>query len=341
MDNIRLIITDLDGTLLTEKPEFELYNEFRDRMFALRTRHGIKWAICTGRSMQSFSDMFLPMRTFGVVPDYVITRHAYIFSMGRRGFAPHLLWNIRIKLLQGKQARLLRGATPRLARTLRARYPFSKFVDMGPGRICVRFEDPRFAQAAADVIRQAAKPYHYLRVFQFRNEIDVRTVPFTKGLALSELTRHLSISPNHVLAIGNGHNDASMMDKSVARFVACPVNAEPEIIKLVHDVGGHISTRRTLAAVLDALDAYTNGTVCSDLPEGWRDPLTAENPAERRIPRGRRRKSLPGLLLFLAGVYAVLAVFAYFGMLPFSEAVLKPLRMFLPLVRKVLPFLPG
>ena len=345
MEEIGLLATDLDGTLLGQKPELALYNSFRDKLAALRDR-GSYWAICTGRSLRSYRRVILPMRAFGIRPDYVITRHAYIFSESRYflGYKPHIIWNLRVKALQWRHSYMVRRAIPRLRKTMKGRFPFAKLMALGPERVCFSFEASELAHAAADMMRQATRRYDYLRVFEYRNQVDVRSVPFTKGLALAELAHHLSVSPEHILAIGDGQNDTSMMERQVARHVACPSNAEPEVMAIVHKSGGHIAKSRYLEGVMEAFTAYESGDIQSDLPETWKDPTDLENPVKARTPRPRAGAeqssgALRGAVIFLAAIYTILLVFANFGLLPgpIGGLVLKPFNLLLALIRKVIP----
>ena len=341
ISDIRLLATDLDGTLLGQKPEFQLYNPFRDTLSGLRTGQQMAWAVCTGRTMKSFTKVFMPMRSFGIVPDFVITSHAYIYSMTPLGYRPHWAWNIRVKQLQWRHLFLVRRAIPRLRRLVGSRFPFARIVAQGQQRICFGFDSPEFADAAAEIVRTAVQPYRYLRVFEYHNQVDVRSVPFTKGLALGELARHLRLSPQQILAVGNGQNDTSMMDRTVARYCACPANAEPEVMTLVHRNGGHIARKRYLSGVMETIEAYRTGTVCSELPGYWRDPTTIDSPVEAHSPRRSRDRSsaLRPTLIFVAALYAVLLVMANFGMLHvpvLPTLVMKPYQVILALAERLL-----
>ena len=276
------------------------------------------------------------------MPDYIITSHAYIHSRNPRGFSRHWLWNMRVRQVQWKNAMQVRKAMPELLRLVATRFPFAQVLVASRGRLSFRFDDLTITEAAADLLRTATEPYRYLRVFHYQNEVDVRIVPFTKGLALSELSRQLPVSREQVLVIGDGYNDASMMDEEVAAHTGCPMNAEPEVAEIVHRRGGHIATKRALAGVLEIFDAYSKGAVCSDLPSGWQDPELTPNPMRARNHSGRgfsMKSALRGLLLFLAALYTALFVFAFFGILPGAMAgpFLRPWNALLSLVRMAFP----
>lgn len=325
LSGLRLVAFDLDGTLIGHRPEFKLYRSFRDAIESIR-RRGTIWAVCTGRSMRSFSEAFLPLKSYGIAPDYVITSHAYAFSRGRWGYVPHWAWNFRVRELQWRNEALLRRAMPQLRRLIRSRFPFHHIVHSSRENLIVRFPESDMAEEAERAIRATAQPYRYLRVFRYQNEVDVRSVPFTKGLALSELAGHLSISPSQILVIGDGHNDTSMMDPSVARMTGCPSNSAPEIIEIVHRRGGHVAQERAMAGVLEILNAYETGTVSSALPAGWQDPTSLDTPFEPPNPEHRReaRRFGRSMLLFALCLYIILFVFAHFDLVPFSKSILRP-----------------
>jgi hypothetical protein len=98
MADIRLIVCDLDGTLLGSANEFYLFPVFRQKQEELK-KTGVQCAICTGRSLSSFKRMFAPMSTMGIEANYVIANHAFIYELRSFGYFPHLLWNIKTVLM--------------------------------------------------------------------------------------------------------------------------------------------------------------------------------------------------------------------------------------------------
>jgi HAD superfamily hydrolase (TIGR01484 family) len=341
LQDIRMLVTDVDGTLVGRKPEFELYRGFRVRIDELRMNHDTVWVICTGRGLRSFSRVFLPMRAFGVVPDYVITRHAYIFEKVAVGYRPHSVWNLRVLAVQWQNRWRVRRAIPHLHRIIRRRIPYVRIVYHSGDRICFRFDDTASADFAADILRSEARPYSYLRVFQHVREVDVRVVPFTKGLAVAELARHLRVTSPRILVIGDGHNDISMMEVNASCRTACPFNAAPEVVETVHKTHGHIAGKPHLAGVMEILDAYETGAVQSELPDGWKPPATTANPVRAPRRRHRRMDSVASVLILLAAIYTTLVVLATFGLLP-GQFLLRPYQTLLALVERLLrAVLPG
>jgi HAD superfamily hydrolase (TIGR01484 family) len=337
LQSVRLLVTDADGTLIGHRPEFESYRAFKLKMDDLRSLHGLVWVVCTGRGLRSFSRVFLPMRVFGVVPDFVIARHAYIYEKTRVSYKPHWLWNLEVLALQFKNWWQVRRAIPQLRRAVISRNPFVRILFRNHDRICFRFDDDGAAAFGAEIIREEVKPYRFLQVFHHLREIDVRTVPFTKGLAVAELARHLDITPDRIMVIGDGHNDISMMELHPHCKTACPANAAPEVVETVRRMKGHIAENRSLAGVLEVLDAYETGAVNSNLPAHWQDPSQRANPlGVPRRDRVKTREKVAGTLIFVGAVYTTLVALASFGMVPFAQAIIRPYQRLIDFVELII-----
>jgi len=341
--DVKIIATDLDGTLIGKANEFSLYDDFRDRLEIYKAKHGTLWVACTGRSLKSFLHFFSPMATLGLTPDFVILKHAYIYRLTRFGYRPHYAWNFFIRYHIWSSKLYLKEALNQWHRMITGMSEGVSTVYHRRNRLCLRFSTEEAAEAAAKLLTKKAKEFKHLRVFQFLQEVDIRTVPFTKGLALGELADHLGISPAHILTIGNGHNDISMLDGSVAKLTGCPENAEVDVMGVVNRIGGHIASKKILGGVIEILDAYLEGKVNSELPEWWAPNKQQKNPrsASRAMnhppkkPKRRRAGITAGWLAVLI-IYAGLLVFASFGLIPFSDTILKPFTFMMTLVQKLM-----
>jgi hypothetical protein len=278
----------------------------------------------------------------GITPDFVIVRHAYIYSLTRFGYVPHTFWNLRIRYLLWVNESRVRRAISEWHRMIRGAFLGVKTVRRSGSELCFRFDSEESVEVAAGLLREKARPYRQLQIFKYVREVDVRSVPFTKGLAVSELARHLGIRRDHILAVGDGHNDISMLNGDVAKLTGCPVNADPEVMEVVHKSGGHIAKGRSLTGVLEIMNAYATDTVCSDLPDDWQEPSERYNPnARRSIRKPMNRRSLTSVFVFVGSVYAALLVFASFDLIPFSKALMKPYGLLEELIEKLFNLLGG
>lgn len=340
MSPIRLVATDLDGTLIGKDSQFGLYMEFRNKLNVLRAEHGTKWAVCTGRSRRSFKHFFSPMRTVGLEPDYVIVRDAFLYSNISGRLFPNVFWNAHIMTQMALHDWRFRGVILELHRLLMAGFPQTKTRTRTKNRLNVELSSDDAAAAAATLLREKLRSQERLTLFRYRREIEIRPVPYTKGLALAELARHCGVTPETTLAVGDGHNDISMFNPAVATMIGCPVNALTEVLEVVSLRGGHVSEKPSLAGVLDVIQAHETGSVSSELPEWWEPAALRANPRAGRRPRKHSSSNLGVFalrtLLFLSTVYAGLLPFAWFGILPFSGLIRRPFVMLLRVVEKLL-----
>lgn len=318
---IRMFVTDADGTLMGQRPEFAQYRDFRARMDRLRSDQGALWVVCTGRSLGGYKRIFRPMRIFGIQPDYVIINHAFIFESRKWGYQPHWIWNVRILWLQWKDELAVRRALPKIRRAVLAHNPFVRVMVSNPQRLAFRFDDESAAAFGAEVLRRQIQPYKYLQVFSSGVEACVRVIPFTKGVAVMELARHLGVPNSRILVVGDGHNDISMMELDPPCRTACPANAVPEVVETVHRRHGHIASERNLNGVLEILDAYERGRLNDALPADWAGSDPDFSPRSRH--HGIRGVLGTTVLLSIV-LYTTLLVVATFIRFPGRGWILKP-----------------
>ena len=337
MKVIQLLATDLDGTLIGSASEFPLYTSYREKVTELRRNYGTVWVACTGRRLRSFKMFFSPMRTMGMAPEFVVVNHAYIFEHTRVGYMPHIIWNLRIGYMVWINKLTARDAIMEWHDTITGVSGGVTTLQRTKSRLRLRFDSEDAARVASEVLEEKLKEFRHLQVFRSKDEVDVRSVPFTKGLAVSELAKHLGIRREEILTIGNGHNDISMLTKSVAGMVACPSNSEPEVLKHVHNEGGHVSGERSLGGVMDSINAYLSDTVDSSMPRDWVEPAEKTPHKPRRSQKKRKQKiTLTEIVFFSMIGYAVLVVFANYGMIPFiSKYIMIPSNIMLKVMNKV------
>lgn len=340
---IRLVATDLDGTLIGSVNEIPLYTDFNDQIRRLREQNQAIWVACTGRTYSSFREFFRPMRRMGLLPDYIIIRHALIYRRTPIGFIPHVVWNISIMLKLMREEGAANTAIDNWHETLTAGAVGVATIRRAKHRLGLRFDSEESAAVAADLLRQKVREYRHLKVFQFGSDLEVRMIPATKGLALSELATYLNIERENALAIGDGKNDISMLDGSAAAMVGCPANSDAEVLELVHRMGGHVAPHRALRGVMDILDAFTEDRVCSDLPHDWAEvgATHLSSPARMKSQRSAARQHRPTAhpWMFASIAYAGVLVFACFDILPFSAYIRKPLDLLVDMMVRLCSYL--
>jgi len=334
---IKLLATDLDGTLVGNAADLPHYPRFRDQLNELRRRYGTAWVVCTGRSKRSFDGFFAPLKMVGIRPDFVIVRHAYIYGITSFGFyIPHVFWNLHL-------AWILRRKRILLARWLKKWHSAVRHLAHGAltllleeDRLWMKFESEQSAETVANLLRENAASLDNVRVDRMGLDVEVYAMPYTKGMAVAELAAHLGVEREQILAVGNGHNDISMLDGGVAGMTGCPANSEREVMEVVQRTGGHISDRNSIEGLLDAIEAHISGRVRSELP-AWRQIAGDRNGGGPRKPKRRaaRPSRAAGVGLALAATYAVILAFASANLIPFSGFLMKPYWIVLSLLEKL------
>jgi HAD superfamily hydrolase (TIGR01484 family) len=338
---IGLLATDLDGTLIGSANELPLYLTFHDRIEHLRAANSTQWAACTGRTFRSFWEFFMPMRRYGVVPDYVIIRHAFIFRMTALGYVPHLSWNIGTLFRIWRETKDTSAAIHTWHSTVVGGAIGVRTIARTSTRLAVRFDTEEAAQVAEDMLRLRQREHKHMQIIRSKTEVEVRMVPATKGTALAELARRLKVPADQILAIGNGHNDLSMLDGTVAGMVGCPNNSVFEVMSLIGEVGGHVASHSSLSGVIEIIDAYLSGDVSSELPDGMAPPDSRIRPAKKHDSKSGKRAGLRrSRILIISGItYAALLVFASFDTIPLSGMIRRPLEQLVDAVVKLFSFL--
>jgi len=79
---------------------------------------------------------------------------------------------------------------------------------------------------------------------------------FSKAKVLKKCVELLGVELDHVIAIGDGMNDISMLDGSVTNFVGCPANSSSEVIKTVRNAGGIVSGAHEAAGTIDIIQRF-------------------------------------------------------------------------------------
>ncbi len=79
---------------------------------------------------------------------------------------------------------------------------------------------------------------------------------FSKAKILKKCAQLLGVALNHVIAIGDGMNDITMLDGSVTNYVGCPANASPDVLRTVRNAGGIVSVEHEAAGTIEIIKKF-------------------------------------------------------------------------------------
>jgi HAD superfamily hydrolase (TIGR01484 family) len=249
-----ILCFDFDGTFVSRDPDEASMREMMTVLQDLRER-GSAWVINTGRSLFQTLEG-LTQHSIRQIPDYIIAREGELFHRSQYNRWLDLGdWNTRRtqdhKKLYKSKDKFFREVQKWLAQNTQSKW-ISEPAE--PAGVVSATEEEM------DLLCQwldARLPQHPELSYQ-RNTIYLRFthIGYSKGSTLRELASRLHIHPQHILVIGDNHNDLPMMDPEVAQNLACPVNAIPEIQAAVRSHDGFVSRYPATLGCVEALRYY-------------------------------------------------------------------------------------
>lgn len=207
----------------------------------------------------------------GVSPDFIVTRHAWVYARRDGHWRLHVRLSLCIQWRTWRRgvelARLLR----RLAVQLSSRYESCRITAISPRHYRLQFRGAEeAAEAHAMTQRGGADPA--VRAGLWQREVELRSVPCAKAVAVLEVARQRGVTPAQTLAIGDGRSDLGMLLPNVAAMTGCPLNATHEVVQAVLDARGHVATAESMAGALETVRAWLDDRVSSVPPPAWHPP---------------------------------------------------------------------
>jgi hydroxymethylpyrimidine pyrophosphatase-like HAD family hydrolase len=261
---ILLISTDLDGTLIEHGNPAPYAPLLIEVLHALR-RHGVRWAINTGRTMPMLREA---MESFAlpIQPDFALTSEREIFRPAADGdgdWEDFGDWNERCARVHreffARAAPLLEEVVLYVRAETGARILYDDNARGAEGI-------PELAGVVAQDEAEMDKIVRFIETVKTRlpdlgyqrNTIYLRFCHggYDKGVTLSELGRLIDIPPEARFAVGDHHNDIPMLNGIHAHHVACPANSVAAVKQVVAEAGGYVAASGYSAGVIEALRFY-------------------------------------------------------------------------------------
>lgn len=239
-ETIRLIVTDMDGTLLDG--EKRLPSDFPAIVKGLQAR-GIQWAIASGRQL---ANLFRLFEGIGLAPDIIAENGALALAGGDRepffrDLTPvsHFETIIRAAQTVPHATTVLCGEScawaadnypqnfPQVSHYFAVLEPWHTLESMLKESVCkIAVYHPRAAAELLPVLAPLETPG--LRVIlSSPTWIDVQPARINKGRALQELLAHHALKPEEAIVFGDYLNDLEMM--TVGAHAVAMENAHPDL----------------------------------------------------------------------------------------------------------------
>jgi sucrose-6F-phosphate phosphohydrolase len=245
MDPIRLLVSDLDGTLLGDDDALSAF-----RSWIKATRSDWRLAYATGRTLASVE---------GLIADGVLPRpDAVIANVGTEIYGPDGRtwpgWPTWDPDWDAAVARSLLAAVPGIDLQADANQTDWKASFHAPGLDASAVDDIRAALVDADIDATV--------IYSSAQDLDVMPPGSGKAAATRHLARDWKLDPDDVLAAGDSGNDLDLLTAGFRAIVVA--NAQPELRDLSHPLVFH-ARRPYAAGVLDGIEHWTGSTANVDV----------------------------------------------------------------------------
>ncbi|GGD43001.1 HAD family hydrolase [Muriicola marianensis] len=236
---IRLVVTDMDGTLLN--PDHEVSGRFFELFDALSEK-GVIFAAASGRQYNSIVSKLQPIRD----RIYVIAENGGLAMFGKREIVSTPLDALTKNtildslsasrdihpVLCARNNAYVTGHSPDFLRILKEYYTEFEVIEN-----LHHFEDEVMKIAAYHF--ESSEKYIYPLVTDFeqslmvkisgRHWVDISHPLAHKGFALEKIQQELGIGPEHTMVFGDYNNDLEMM--SLSHYSFAMANAHPNVAK--------------------------------------------------------------------------------------------------------------
>lgn len=249
---IRLIATDMDGTFLDDKGQFDM--ERLKHLLAQFREKGIYFAVASGRGILSLDKLFHEVRDDMIfiaengslvefqgkdLYEATMPREFYLKVFDKLKESPFV--NINELLLTGKKGCYVLDTVDPTYLSFSANYneniqkvaDFSEITDE-IFKFTTNFSEETVADGEAWVNENVAGVKAMTTGYK---SIDIVLDYVDKGVALVELAKKLGLEMDQVMAFGDNLNDLHMMQ--VVGHPIAPENARPEILAVAKEVIGH------------------------------------------------------------------------------------------------------
>ncbi len=261
---LKLLATDFDGTLMTlgvEQVESSR-DTFQSWVQDIQNHEGI-WVLCTGRDYSSFRMAYPFLECPEILPDFLVTRRGRVFQLRGTCYRIRPLISLKVIAKRMHASRRVRTLMKEIIDFLRSGVEEVVSGDASVRRVRVGLSDEAAAVRVAERVRRMQHDDSYLSVTQEGSRVEIRHISQSKGIALTELQTMLDIDPTETLAVGDGSNDLSMFDSSVAHWTGCPANSVRIVVDAILQRGGHVAREHGISGTVEVINACIRDEVSS------------------------------------------------------------------------------
>lgn len=240
---IELVSLDFDGTILSyDVPDGVLHPEIIALLNEIEP-HGVRWCANSGRDFPDQREVVERSRMRGLkhLPVAYICREATVHLRDGQNHRPLEPWNELAHRRLRECHAVVRERLGAQIDKIRDDYdPLLCVVDELATAFLVR-DHQVAARSLFRELEQALSGLDDVLLSLNGGWVAVNHRDLGKGNALKEFARHAGVKRERILAIGDHHNDLTMLTGEAAGFVGCPGDAITEVQETVTRAGGRVA----------------------------------------------------------------------------------------------------
>lgn len=242
--SIQLISLDFDGTILSyDDPAGVMHPDVIAVLNAAGAR-GVRWCANSGRQFEDQRDVIERSVVRGLrhLPDAYICCESVVYIRDGADYASFEPWNTdAFKNLAACHTRVQQRLGAQLD-VIREKY---QPVITDVGTLTTSFLLSDHIDAVFSLTReleQSLAGMDDVHIIRNGGWVAVNHRALGKGNALRAFASYAGIPAAHILAMGDHHNDLTMLQGDVAAHVGCPGDAIPEVRQAVKRAGGRVGS---------------------------------------------------------------------------------------------------
>ena len=248
-----LIALDLDGTSVQYEPRLEMSPVLMEYIRSVAPM-GVKWVMNSDRYFETMVDIAYQLEP-DVQPAAILSCQRFIYLLnGENKYVSYERWN-------NKQTNCHRLLWDKIESCFN---DWKKIIEKKFTILSSVINDQVFAYMVPDeettglreCMRDFISPWPEARVSGNQEWTFVLHSSFSKAGVLSKCADLFEVESRSIIAVGDGINDISMLDGSVANMTGCPSNAAREVIDTVTAAGGMLADSDAAAGTMQILKYY-------------------------------------------------------------------------------------
>jgi hydroxymethylpyrimidine pyrophosphatase-like HAD family hydrolase len=248
-----LIALDLDGTSVTYTPRLEMDADLMQYLASVRDM-GIVWIMNSDRYTDTMADIasLLPEKK---KPKALLSCQRFIHLLnGDESYVPVQEWNLQQIKMHELLWNKISSHFPQWRSRVELQFPI---LDCVVNELVFAYrvttdQTPDLRR----VMKQFITPWPDAQISGNQEWTFILHASFSKAKVLKKCAELLGFDADHIIAIGDGINDITMLNGAVTQFVGCPANASPEVIEAVKQAGGIVSDAQEAEGTLDILRKF-------------------------------------------------------------------------------------